>query len=86
MWHMKKNNYKNGFVKEIFIIVIAIVILSYFGVNIRDVLDSESVKGNFLAVSDIFSSVWNNYILPSFAYLFDLLISLISKVRQGGTT
>lgn len=66
-----KNNYQRGFIKEILLIVIAIIILSYFGVSIKEVLDKEAVKNNFFYV-------WEG-VVGFFKYVFNFIISLVSK-------
>ncbi len=68
---------KKGFVKEILLVVIAIIILSYLGINIKDILDSESVKNNFLYVWELLVSIWNNYIAGAFIKIFSFIISLV---------
>lgn len=74
---MRKNNYEDGFVKEILLIIIVIIILSYFGINIKDILDSEAIKNNFLYVWELLGYVWNNYIVSVVVKILSFIVSLI---------
>lgn len=44
---MNKNNPQAGLIKLILIIIVAIIILSYFGINLQRIADSETGKANF---------------------------------------
>ncbi|HBM45907.1 TPA: hypothetical protein DDZ75_02945 [Patescibacteria group bacterium] len=61
---MIKNTQKGGFIKTILLVVIGIIVLSYFGINLREILNSDSVKNNFSAVWDFLAGIWANNILP----------------------
>jgi len=53
---------KQGLIKMIIIIIIAIAILSYFGVDIKNFFTSPQAQKNFGYVWDIIKDVWNNYL------------------------
>ena len=74
---MKNNNYKKGFVKEILLVIITVIILSYLGINIKNILDSESVKNNFLYIWELLIYIFDNYIVGAIIKIFNLIISLI---------
>lgn len=67
MFKMKKINSNRGLVKAILLIVVALVILGYFGYNLRDIIASPTVRDNFSYVWDIVVNIWNwvKDILPS---------------------
>ena len=55
---MKKH--KNaGFVKLIVLIVVAILVLSYYNISIKDVVDSPAGQGNINYVKDFLITAWN---------------------------
>lgn len=54
-----KNNKNAGFIKLIVLIVAAILILSYYNINIKDVVDSPAGQGNINYVKDFLVAAWN---------------------------
>lgn len=80
---MINNTQKGGFVQLVLIVVVVIVILSYFGFNLREILNSEIVKNNFFAVWNFLGELWSNYGAPIFYKIFSVLISLIGKFVGG---
>ncbi len=59
MFAMKKINGSRGLVKAILLIVVALVILGYFGYNLRDIIASPAVRDNLGVVWDIVVRAWN---------------------------
>jgi hypothetical protein len=58
---MKTNK---GFIKMIIVIIIAIAILAYYGINLKDIW-------NFIL------SIWNNFLLGPAEYLWNLWVQYI---------
>ncbi len=70
---MKNNITKNrGFIKTIIIIVIAIAILSYYKIDLRDIFTSDQFHANLNYVWDFIVRIWN--------WLVDLFTSLINLI------
>lgn len=69
---MIKNTQKGGFIKLVLLVVVSIVVLSYFGINLKDILDSELVKNNFTAVWDFLNGLWTDYGAPIFSKFFSV--------------
>ncbi|HRY62511.1 MAG TPA: hypothetical protein P5056_01955 [Candidatus Paceibacterota bacterium] len=67
---MIKQTQNGGFIKLILLFVVGIIVLSYFGFNLREILNSDAVKNNFLAVWDFLSGLWTNYCVPLFSKFF----------------
>ncbi|OHA46529.1 MAG: hypothetical protein A2541_00290 [Candidatus Taylorbacteria bacterium RIFOXYD2_FULL_36_9] len=61
-------NKQGGLIKMIIIIIIAIAILSYYGVDIKDFVTSPQVQKNF-------SFVWNLWL----QYIWDPFLVVIKK-------
>lgn len=60
---MKKKILKNrGFIKTIIIVVIAIIILSYYGIDLKKVITSDQVKANLAYVWNIIVNIWDLFI------------------------
>ncbi len=74
-----KNIPKNkGLVKIILAIVIALLILSYFGFNLRTLIDSPTTQDNFGYVASSTVSVWDKYLKAPATYVWkDIFIELI---------
>jgi hypothetical protein len=62
---MKINSNQNrGFIKLIIIIIIAIAVLAYFGINLNNIW-------NFIV------HVWNNYLAVPFIYVWNLWVTYV---------
>lgn len=90
--YIKKHSNERGFIRTIIIIVIALLILSYFGLNIRDIVNSPAGKDNFTYTQEVMIKVWNNYLKKPVTYLWnDIFLDLIwepaienlKKLRDG---
>lgn len=69
-----KINTNRGFVKMVIIIILAIVILSYFGFNLRDIFTSELVQDNLSYVWGFVVKVWDLFI----QYIWTPLLSFFN--------
>ncbi len=55
---MNQNNQK-GFVKTIILIVVALIILKYtFGINLKDIIDSDIVQGIIAVITALIKLLW----------------------------
>ncbi len=89
---MKKIPHNQGFIRTIILIVVALLILSYFGFNIRDIVNSPAGRDNFSFTQEIMINVWNNYLKKPVMYLWnDIFLELIwepaidslKKIKDG---
>lgn len=71
-------NKKAGFFRLILIIIIAILVLSFFGIKLRDVAGSEAGKDNFTYAKEIvlkgwsyLEPYWDKYVAPTALYLWN---------------
>ncbi|MBI4692222.1 MAG: hypothetical protein HY773_02145 [Candidatus Terrybacteria bacterium] len=83
---------QSGFIKFIILIIILLIVLSYFGINIRSLFESDLFKNNFNYVWGGVKYVWETYLLGPVKYLWnnifiDLLwnsfIENMDRIRQG---
>ena len=72
------SNKKSGFIKLILLIVVVILVLSYFGVNLRNVANSDAGQANFsflketcIKVWDWIVNVWQTYLADKASYLWN---------------
>ncbi len=66
---------EGGLIKMILLIVIALIVLGFFGYNLREIIDSPTVKGNL-------SYVWNAALLV-LNWVWGVLVSAFEKIRAA---
>jgi hypothetical protein len=76
---MRKNE---GLVKFIVLLVIAIIILGYFRVDIRQVVESLGAQANLAYVWGLLKTGWHQYLWPFLTNLWALVLGLIQKIRS----
>lgn len=64
-------NKSSGFVKFIVIIIIGVLVLSYYSIDIRGVAESPAAQQNFAYVKGIVVSVWDKYLKEPATYLWN---------------
>jgi|ERR1035437_4995284 hypothetical protein len=74
---MKRNNGNRGIVKTIVIIVIAFLILSYYGFDLRKSVESPTTKSNFAYATSAVVYVWDNYLKAPATKVYNLFINMI---------
>jgi hypothetical protein len=62
---------KSGFIKTVLIIVVALVVLGFFGYNLRDIVDSPDVRDNLSYLWEIIVKIWNNFIIGPAIWIWD---------------
>lgn len=63
MWIRQVNRKRSsGFIKAIIIIVIALIVLGYFGFNVAEIVKQPTVKGNLDFAYNGAKYVWSNYL------------------------
>ena len=80
-----------GIIQTIIIIVIALLILSYFGYNLRSIATSPTAQDNFSYVGEVVSNVWNNWLETPVTYLWNIFVNYIwtpaiNILKAGPTT
>ncbi len=64
--------------KLIIIIIILIAALSYFGISIRSVVESDLFQSNFSYIWNWVKHIWNNYLIGPAKYLwYDVIVNLL---------
>lgn len=71
-------NNNKGIIKTAIIIVVALLIISYMGISVRDVVESPAGQSNFGYIKEITFAVWNQYFKEPVTYLYnDVFLNLI---------
>ena len=60
-----------GLIQLILIIVIAVVVLGYFGFNIRSIVESPAVQENLGFLWGLTRTLWSNYLSQPFGWFWD---------------
>ncbi len=66
---------EGGFIKIILLIILALVVLGFFGYNLRDITNSPNVHDNLVFVWDLLVKIWHNFIVTPVLWLWDKLVA-----------
>jgi len=77
--YMKTNQ---GFIKWIIIIVIALIILSYYGFDVREAIESPTTQKNFNYVQQIVWNVWNNYLKDAVIFVWGIIVKAFNNISS----
>lgn len=81
-----------GFIKLIILIIVLLVILGYFGINIKSIVENDTAKSNVGYVWNWVKAMWGTYLAGPAKYLWnDIFIDLIwdsfienmKRIRKG---
>ena len=78
-----KNTSQKGFLHIIIIVVIALIILGYFGMNIQEILAKPVVHDNLVYFWNLLKSLWTNVLATPARWLWDHILALIIKGAGG---
>jgi len=71
---MKISSPKQGLIKTLIIILIAILVLSYFGFDIKKTVESEMTQKNIGYVKALTITLWNTYLKNPATKAYDFYI------------
>ena len=75
--------YKKGLIKAIIVIIIALIVLGYFGFNIKDIVNGPTVQANLNAAWSFVLNIWNNYLAGPFNYIWNnFVVEVLWKAIQ----
>jgi hypothetical protein len=66
-----------GLIRTIVLVVIALLILSYFGFNLRNLADSPTTQDNFHYALNFVVDIWNNYLKAPVMYVWDIFVTYV---------
>lgn len=64
-------NKQGGFIKWIIIIVVALIILGYYGFDIRKAIEAPTTQNNLTYVQQIVANIWNHYLKAPVTYIWN---------------
>ncbi len=92
---IKKTDNRGGLLRMVIYIIVILLILSYFGLNIRAIVNSPTGQDNFTYVQQLMVDTWNGYLKKPVLYLWnDIFLDLIwnpaidnlQKIKDGDPT
>jgi hypothetical protein len=73
-------NRNRGLIKMIIVILIALLLLAYFGLNLRSIVGSQTFVDNWNYLAGLISTIWNDYLKAPVMFLWNsIIVPLISK-------
>jgi hypothetical protein len=73
----KKLPTNRGLVKAIILIVIALLIISYFGFNLRSLASAPTTQSNFGYVKEVLVNVWDSFLKRPVLIVWNIFITYI---------
>lgn len=76
----------------VILIVIALIVLGYFGFNVKEIIEGKNVQGNLQYVWNLAATVWNRFLIGPATFVWDKLVldlfweNLKTILRLGQTT
>ena len=92
---MEFKNDKRGLVKWIVIILIAVIVLSFFGFNLRSIIESDLTQNNLGYLWGLGVIVWDDYLSQPILYfwhnifinlLWDSFVDNMERIKVGEPT
>ena len=92
---MKFKNDNKGLIKWIIIILIAVIVLSFFGFDLRTIIESDLTQNNLGYLWGIGVTVWNEYLSRPILYfwhnifinlLWDSFVENMERIKAGKPT
>lgn len=82
-----------GFIKMIILIIIAIIVLSYFGFDLQSIIESPTAQKNLNYAKEFVVHIWDAYLKAPATYLWDIWVKYIwsafikamEAIKSGGT-
>lgn len=66
-----------GFIKWIILIVVALIILGFYGFDLKSAIEKPTVQKNISYVTDIVVNIWTKFIKKPFLFLEGLFLDYI---------
>lgn len=91
----KNNNQKGGLLRTILIIIGIILLLSFFGINIQSVVESDATQENVGYVTGEATTIWEQYLEAPLTWfwesvfvglLWSAFVENMERIRDGEPT
>lgn len=71
---MNTLNKRQGIIKTIFLIIVAVIVLSYLGFDLKKIMTSDLVQKNFTYLSETAKAVWSSYLATPFRFVWNEML------------
>lgn len=83
---LKKSSNK-GLIKAIIVIIIALIVLGYFGFNVEDIINSSTVQANLHSAWNFVVMIWDKFLSVPFTYIWDkIIVGILWKVIESAVS
>ena len=69
-----KNKQQGGFIQLIIVLIIAVIVVGYFGFNVQQIIQSPSVSGNLGYAWGLAMNLWSNYLVVPVTFVWNKII------------
>lgn len=73
-----------GFIKLILLVIVGLIVLGYFGLNIKDILASPIVKENLAYVWELVKHVWNTWLAAPAHWIWEHILKFLWELFLNG--
>lgn len=78
---IKRNLHNRGLVKAIILIVVVLLVISYFGFNLREIVNSETFQNNWEFIKEAIVWLWDNIFKAPIEFIWNsILLPLFKKL------
>lgn len=63
-----------GLIKTIILIVLALIVLGYFGFNVGDIINSPTVQANLSITWGFVTNIWSNYLAAPVLFVWNKFV------------
>ena len=67
-------------IRLLIIIVLIVLVLSYFHIDLRGIVESPTGQANFSYLGNLATQAWHNYLAPAWSSLQGPLFDLFGKI------
>ncbi len=67
-------------IKLVVIVILIVLALSYWQIDLRGIVESETGQANFSFLGELVSNVWTTYLLPFWNFFKALIFDNLGKI------
>ncbi len=75
---------QRGFLQLVVIIVIVLIVVGYFGLNIREILSSPTVQDNLSYGWALAKNIWQNYLAGPATWVYEHILKFLWQLFLDG--
>lgn len=68
---------RGGVIRTVLIITALLIVLGYFGFNLRDIVNSPIVQDNLNFAKEVTLNIWNNFLKVPATYIWNLILRVL---------